>query len=69
MSERIFRYFFGNSLSIMDAFWGVLTALAAHNREWFAVAVFGAVLCFQAWAGAAILRMMERRQHNAKQEG
>lgn len=67
--SRLFKYFFGSSLSIMDAFWGVLTALAAHNREWFAVAVFGAVLCFQAWAGAAILRMMERRQHNAKQEG
>ena len=67
--NRVFKYFFGNSLSIMDAFWGVMTAMAAYDKNWFAVSVFGAVLCFQAWAGAGIIRMMDRRQHNAKQEG
>ena len=65
--KRVFKYFFGNSLSIMDAFWGVMTAMAAHDKNWFAVAVFGAVLCSQAWAGAAIIRMMDRRNHNAKE--
>lgn len=65
--EQVFKYFFGNSLSIMDAFWGVMTAMAAYDKNWFAVAVFGCVLCFQAWAGAAIIRRM-KPQPNTKQE-